>query len=51
MGSDFIEKAAPSFKKSWDRGRVAVATANLFTKQPASLVRTVPADIVGGARL
>ena len=51
MGADFIEKAAPSFKKSWDRGRVAVATANLFTKQPASLVRAVPADIVGGASL
>ncbi len=51
MGADFIEKAAPSFKKSWDRERVALATADLFTKQPASLVRTVPAEIVDGASL
>jgi hypothetical protein len=51
MGADFIEKAAPSFKKSWDRERVALATANLFTNQPTSLIRTVPADIVGGASL
>lgn len=51
MGADFIEKAAPSFKKSWDRGRVDLATATLFTKEPSRLVRTVAFDIVGGARL
>lgn len=51
MGADFIEKAAPSFKKSWDRGRVALATSSLFTSKPSRLVRTVAADVVGGARL
>lgn len=49
MGADFPEKAAPTFKKSWDRGRVALATATLFTNQPTRLVRTVAADVVGGA--
>ena len=37
MGSEFIEKAAPTFKKSWDRARVELATATLFTKTPVSL--------------
>jgi len=51
MGADFIEKAAPTFKTSWDRGRVTLATSTLFTNQPSRLVRTVAADVVGGARL
>jgi hypothetical protein len=51
MGADFIEKAAPTFRKSWDRGRVALATSTFFTNQPSCLVRTVAAEIVGTARL
>ena len=49
MGSEFIEKAAPTFKKSWDRARVDLATATLFTKTPASTARTATADILCNA--
>lgn len=46
MGSEFIEKAAPTFKKSWGRARVDLATATLFTKTPVSTARTATADIL-----
>lgn len=48
MGADFIEKATPSFKKAWDRGRVELATPDLFTQAPTSVARTFIADIVSG---
>ena len=48
---DFIEKATPSFKKSWDRARVALGTADLFTRTPECVPRTAAADIVDGANL
>lgn len=51
MGLDFIEKATPTFKKSWDRGRVALGTADLFTRIPDCAARTAAADIIGNARL
>ena len=51
MGADFIEKATPSFKKSWDRARVALVTADLFTRTPDCVARTAAADIIGSARL
>ena len=51
MGADFIEKATPSFKKSWDRARVALSTADLFTRTPECASRTAAADIIDGARL
>lgn len=51
MGSDFSEKAAKSFKKSWDRARVDLATADLFTREPECVARTAEADVVGNARL
>ena len=51
MGADFIEKATPSFKKSWDRERVKLATPDLFTRQPDCAARTAAADIIGEARL
>ena len=51
MGSDFIEKAAPTFRKSWDRARTALATADLFTKAPSSAPRTAAAEIIGTAQL
>ena len=44
MGSDFIEKSTPSFKKSWDRAKVALATADLFTTTPDCNVRAAEAD-------
>lgn len=51
MGIEFIEKATPTFKKSWDRARVELATADLFTQIPDCAARTAVADIVGGTRL
>ena len=45
MGADFIEKATPSFKKSWDRARVTLGTADLFTRIPDCVARTAAADI------
>lgn len=51
MGADFIEKATPTFRKSWDRARVALATADLFTRTPNCTARTAEADIVGNARI
>jgi len=32
MGADFPEKAAKTFKKSWDRGRCELNMENLFSK-------------------
>ena len=51
MGTDFIEKAAPTFEKSWDRGKVELATPDLFTQQPNRCSRTAAADIVKNASL
>ena len=51
MGADFVEKATKSFKRSWDRAKVALSTADLFTRQPDDAPRTVAADIVNGADL
>ena len=51
MGADFIEKATPTFRKSWDKGKVALSTADLFTRQPEVTPRTVVADILNGTDL
>jgi hypothetical protein len=51
MGIDFIRRAAPTFKKSWDRQRVILATPTLFTQQPTCVPRTVAADILSGVTL
>lgn len=51
MGVDFIEKAAPTFKKSWDQARVRLGTAELFTRLPECTARTAAAEIMDGARL
>lgn len=51
MGAEFIRKAAKSFEKSWDRRRVELATADLFTRQPHCAARTAEADVVGNTRL
>lgn len=49
MGNDFIENATPAFKKSCDRARADLATADLFTQTPDCAARTAAADIVGDA--
>lgn len=51
MGAEFVEKATPGFRKSWDRARAALATADLFTRTPDCAARTAAADIIGNARL
>ena len=51
MGADFIEKAAPSFRKSWDRARTALATADLSTNAPSSTARTAAAEVIGKTQL
>ena len=51
MGSDFVEKAADTFKKSWDKEKVALGTADLFTRTPECTPRTVAADMMDDAHL
>jgi hypothetical protein len=51
MGSDFIEKVAPACKKSWDRARLRLATAGLFTDEPSCAPRTIAGDIVGDEKV
>ena len=51
MGADFLEKATPTFKKSWDRARTALATDDLFTSAPSRVARTAAADVIGRAQL
>ena len=50
VGADFVEKAIRSFKKSWDNGRVMLATADLLTQEPDCKARTFAADIERGWR-
>jgi len=49
MGADFLDKATPTFKKSFDRARIKLATADLFTREPTANARTCAADIIGDA--
>jgi len=51
VGAEFIEKAAPSFTKAWDRARVKLGTADLFTRVPDCAPRTAEADIIDNAKL
>jgi hypothetical protein len=51
MGAEFVEKATPGFRKSWDKARTALATADLFTRSPDAACRVAAADILGSARL
>ena len=51
MGIEFIENATPSFRKSWDRARVELATADLFTCLPETVPRTAAAQLANDANL
>lgn len=51
MGVDFIRKAAPTHRKSWDRARVDLATPDLFTRQPDCSDRTVAASLLDNHQL
>jgi len=45
MGVDFIRRAAKTLKKSWDKSRVELGTADLFTREPSPLARTAPFEV------
>lgn len=51
MGAEFIEKATKVFQKSWDKERIALSTADLFTRTPDCATRTAKADIIKGESL
>jgi hypothetical protein len=51
MGADFVQKAAKGFEKSWDRGRAALCTADLFTQMPSRAARTAAAEMLGDVAL
>ena len=51
MGADFLQRVGGTLKRSWDQGRVAIATPDLTTRELVSGGRGVAADIVEGARL
>ncbi len=48
MGIDFIKKAAKSFKRSWDRGRIELAEPNLFQNNPKLEPRAIAAHPAPG---
>ncbi|MBO6566367.1 MAG: hypothetical protein JJ956_16560 [Pseudomonadales bacterium] len=47
MGAEFVEKAARSFAKSWDKGKVKLSTADLLTRTPEQQVVVCAADLLG----
>jgi hypothetical protein len=51
MGSDFLERAGKTIKRSWDRRRVALATSDLLTRQPGYTGRSVVGELIGAAQL
>jgi len=51
MGADFLERSKASFKRSWDRERVALGTSDLLTRQPDCVGRSVMAEVVENATL
>lgn len=48
MGVDFLERAKKTFKRSWDRERVALATPDLLRREPGCAGVTVAGDIIEG---
>lgn len=51
MGAEFIRRAAKSFRKSWDRGRISLGTSVFFTMQPTHVAMSAPFDLCPGAIL
>ncbi len=50
MGADFIERAARTFRRTWDSERVRLATPTLFTRNPETAPRTIAGTLLGDAR-
>lgn len=51
MGVDFLERTKKTFKRSWDRERVALATPDLLRREPGCAGVSVAGDIVEGAEV
>ena len=51
MGVDFLERAKKTFRRSWDRERVALATPDLLRREPGCAGVSVAGDIVPGAEV
>jgi len=51
MGADFIEKTGRSFRKSWDKGRLERATADLFSRTPECASLSGAAEVREGVIL
>jgi hypothetical protein len=45
MGTDFLEKTAPTFQKCWDQGRVDLASQDLLTRLPTVKARSFAAEV------
>jgi hypothetical protein len=45
MGVDFIERAAPTFKKCWDRGRLELVNDDLLARLPTTKLRSFDAQM------
>ena len=48
MGMDFIDKTKGTLKKGWDRSRTKLCEANLLTRFPEVVNRSLLADSVDG---
>lgn len=51
MGADFVQKAAPTFKRTWDKGRLQLSTPDLFTSEASYAARTVAGDLLDNVDL
>lgn len=51
MGADFPDKTKNHLKKSWDRQRVELCTADLLKVSPKNKTRTAAAEIAEGKTL
>lgn len=45
MGLEFIQKAAPSFKRGLDRARISLGTPDLLTRHPRCFARAAAASV------
>ena len=51
MGVDFVERTKKTFKRSWDRERVALATPDLLRREPGCAGISLAGDIVEGVEV
>ncbi len=51
MGTDFLRRCAPSFRKGLDRRRIELGTPDLFSRKLEGKPRAYAASVQGGVRL